>query len=496
MIAALLSLITLIATAIRIHAITAKSFWSDEGFSVEIARLPWSDFLHLLWHREANMVLYYLILRFWLLFGSTEGFVRGLSVLFSVATVPLMYALGKRLFGYRAGLLAAWLLAINAYHVRYAQEARSYALVVFLSVLATWLLTRNLQKPSSAHWGSYAACTVLIVYSHFFGGFVVLAHWVSLVFLRRSEIPWRKLVRNMLWFIYLMIPIEVFSASTGMDAMNWIPKAGAKEILQFLVEITGNYGISLVVLVAVAVGSAGFVGWTTWRIGGRNLKGWAFALVFAWLFVPALAVLAVSAARPLFVARYLSPSVPALILIIAAGITRLRPAASAWVLCSAISVCSILGVHSYYRQDFDLIRQDWRAATAFVLDHAQSGDGAFFYSSTGRMPFEYYRSERHPSPQWPEVLQSPGGLALTYRDYLYFDLDEALRDSRPAGNRVWLVLVYDTDSQGKPNQESLTLRSVYGKGRHLVEARDFSNVTILLFARNAEDSNQASGKGD
>ena len=85
MIAALLSLITLIATAIRIHAITAKSFWSDEGFSVEIARLPWSDFLHLLWHREANMVLYYLILRFWLLFGSTEGFVRGLSVLFSVA---------------------------------------------------------------------------------------------------------------------------------------------------------------------------------------------------------------------------------------------------------------------------------------------------------------------------------------------------------------------------------------------------------------------------
>src|SRR4030088_1938242 len=207
----LLALITLVAAVLRFHALTTKSFWLDEGISVEIARLPWPQFFYVVRHREINMAVYYLFLHFWLALGSTEGFIRALSVLFSVATVPVLYALAGRLFGRHTGLLAAWLLAINAYHVRYAQEARSYALVVFLSVLATWLLTRNLQKPSSAHWGSYAACTVLIVYSHFFGGFVVLAHWVSLVFLRRNEIPWRKLVRNMLWFIYLMIPIEVFS---------------------------------------------------------------------------------------------------------------------------------------------------------------------------------------------------------------------------------------------------------------------------------------------
>ena len=164
-----------------------QSFWLDEGISVEIARLPWQQFLFVLRHREANMALYYLLLHFWLMMGSSEGFIRGLSVLFSVATVPLLYALGTRLFGRATGLLAAWLLAINAYHVRYAQEARGYALVVFFSVLASWLLVRNLQEPSSAKWKKpYAAACALATYSHFFGALVIIAHGVSLAFLPRE----------------------------------------------------------------------------------------------------------------------------------------------------------------------------------------------------------------------------------------------------------------------------------------------------------------------
>src|ERR1700690_235500 len=91
-------LIALVATILRLHAITAKSFWLDEGISVQIARLPWNQLLFVLRHREANMALFYLLLRFWLLFGSSEGYIRGFSALFSVATIPLLYALGSRLF--------------------------------------------------------------------------------------------------------------------------------------------------------------------------------------------------------------------------------------------------------------------------------------------------------------------------------------------------------------------------------------------------------------
>ena len=78
------------------------------------------------------MALYYLLLRFWLLIGSTEGFIRGLSVLASVATLPLFLRAGQRAcLDARPAWSRSGSLAINAFHIRYAQEARGYALVVF-----------------------------------------------------------------------------------------------------------------------------------------------------------------------------------------------------------------------------------------------------------------------------------------------------------------------------------------------------------------------------
>src|SRR5258708_15300754 len=213
--AMLLALVTVLAAFLRLHALTAKSFWLDEGISIEIARLPWPRFLHVIWSSEANMALYYLLLRFWLAMGSSEGFVRGLSVLFSVATVPLIFFLGARLLGRRAGLLAALLLAINGYHIHYAQEARSYAMVVFFAVLATWLLARNLQEPSFAHWGIYAVVCALTTYSHFYGVLLVPAHAISFLSWRQDEIPRRKFACSLLAFGVMIAPIAISVLKRG-----------------------------------------------------------------------------------------------------------------------------------------------------------------------------------------------------------------------------------------------------------------------------------------
>ena len=65
-----LTLLLLLAAsaAIRFLFLARKPFWFDECFSVEVARLDWRNFLHLLWWREANMSLYYVLLRIWLQF--------------------------------------------------------------------------------------------------------------------------------------------------------------------------------------------------------------------------------------------------------------------------------------------------------------------------------------------------------------------------------------------------------------------------------------------
>src|ERR1700730_940528 len=76
----ILALITAAAAVLRFHGLTTISFWSDEGVSIGIARLDWYNLVRILWRREANMSLYYLLLRAWLHLGNSEAFIRSLSV--------------------------------------------------------------------------------------------------------------------------------------------------------------------------------------------------------------------------------------------------------------------------------------------------------------------------------------------------------------------------------------------------------------------------------
>jgi uncharacterized membrane protein len=85
-----LFVILAVAAALRFHSLAAKSFWFDEGVSIAIARLDWYNFARILWRREANMSLYYLLLRYWLHFSGSEFFVRSLSVIFAVASLPVV----------------------------------------------------------------------------------------------------------------------------------------------------------------------------------------------------------------------------------------------------------------------------------------------------------------------------------------------------------------------------------------------------------------------
>src|SRR5262252_7242736 len=124
--AAAVVILVIAGVAVRLQCLACKPFWFDESFSVEMARVDWRNFLHLLWWREANMSLYYVLLKAWLHFGQGRFFIRSLSVVFSAATLPAVYWLARTLYSRRVGLIAAALFAANAYSLRYAQEARSY----------------------------------------------------------------------------------------------------------------------------------------------------------------------------------------------------------------------------------------------------------------------------------------------------------------------------------------------------------------------------------
>src|SRR5262245_24157534 len=161
------------------YSIADKSLWLDEAFSVALARLDWSELWQAITVREANMGLYYLLLHYWVQLGSGEFAVRSLSAITSIVSIAPVYGIGARLFGVNTGIIASLLLALNAFFIQYAQEARGYSLVLLLTATSSYLFFKAIDKPSVKSWGGYAAIAALSVYAHFFGAWVIAANYLA-----------------------------------------------------------------------------------------------------------------------------------------------------------------------------------------------------------------------------------------------------------------------------------------------------------------------------
>ncbi|HLG69266.1 MAG TPA: glycosyltransferase family 39 protein, partial [Chloroflexota bacterium] len=82
--------------------------------------------------------------------GEREYAVRFLSLMAGMLVVPLLFALGRRLFNTEAGLLAAVCGAVSPLLVHYSQETRMYAQVTLFGLLSTYLLVRAAPAPVRA----------------------------------------------------------------------------------------------------------------------------------------------------------------------------------------------------------------------------------------------------------------------------------------------------------------------------------------------------------
>src|SRR5438270_5708779 len=218
-----------LAAILRLAYLGHKSLWLDEAVSVSLARLDWKSFGQVLWQREGNMALYYLLLRPFVALGESEWQVRLLSSLAGIATVPLMFALGARLFGRRVGIFSALLFAVNACSVVYSQEARAYSLVVLLVTASTLQLVRAVEEPSYWNWALYALIAALSLYAHFFAALIVAAQWLSLAALPRSLAPVRRWIFAVVLTAILSLPAIFFILTKNIGQLSWLAQPSVLE---------------------------------------------------------------------------------------------------------------------------------------------------------------------------------------------------------------------------------------------------------------------------
>jgi len=171
-----LLLVFALGLGLRLHQLDADSFWRDEIDTVTVSQLPLVSLPEALAEDGTFPPLLYIVTHFFIrIAGDSESIVRLPAALLGAASILLIYKVGTMLWSGREGLLAAFLLAVNPWHVRYSQEARWYAAAVFLALLSLIFLLRALQSSRSGAWLGFALVSSMATYNHYFAWLVLPA---------------------------------------------------------------------------------------------------------------------------------------------------------------------------------------------------------------------------------------------------------------------------------------------------------------------------------
>lgn len=109
----------------------------------------------------------YLLAPFVALFGVEMNSIRLLSALVGTTTVGILYLFGRELFGVRAGLIAALLLAGSAVHIHFSRFALNVIEAPFFACLSLWLLWKAMTTERALWYVMSGLAGGLGFYFHF-----------------------------------------------------------------------------------------------------------------------------------------------------------------------------------------------------------------------------------------------------------------------------------------------------------------------------------------
>jgi len=420
------------AAGLRLWGIDRTSLWYDEVVTMRVARAGSVPELiaRLKQIDGTRAVLHPLVLQTWLrVFGPSAASGRSASVLCGILTVGLIYVLGRQAFDTTTGLWAAWLAAVCPPLVYYSQEARMYAWLVLLTC-CSWLVVFSFRKTASlAQCVIYWLLLSALVYSHPLGLFMVAAHGLAYLTVRRTLTLkfWRWLVIQVA-VILTIAPWLPRYLDHGTDYP--MPRYSIRFLLAVPLEYVGGNGIALLACLAIVA-----LGLISREKPVANLSEKLILLI--WTAVPpSLMYLYSSVFQPIFgPPRYHLFIAPAYLILLAHGLSKLPPSIR-WPAAAAGLVLSIslLQAGVYDRA----LKSDWRGLALWL--EQQSGAGG---------PAAPVRIVVHPSdPRFPRDQVEAARYYLAPKHVVVLAGDSSDAVSPEAGT------VYDAYCLGKAGERS------------------------------------------
>jgi mannosyltransferase len=417
------------------------SIWYDESATIVSARRTAAELWREIGHVDAVHALYYATMHVWFaVVGYSPFTLRFPSAVAVGVGAALVVLLARELTDRRTGLVAGLLFTLLPRVTWAGAEGRSYAATSALAVALTLVFVHAVRRSddgaarSRRWWIAYGTLAFLGTTLFLYSALVVVAHGVSLLLRalgsRRDSRPARGLPAARGFIVaaafaaLLTLPLATLSRAEARQ-IHWLPKPDLSTLESFAVEqwSTGNpvfaaLGWALVIVGLVAV--------TRRRVSG-SLPG-VVAVALPWLLVPALGLIAASiVSTPLYTARYVTLSAPALAILMAVGLTSLRRRS---FVAAGLVVAILITAPTYVQQRTPEAKDQssWAQVASLVARERaaeRKADGPRVIDS-----IVYGRIVRHPNG-------SARSIAYAYPSAFTGMVDITLRTSAATNGTLW-----------------------------------------------------------
>lgn len=464
-----LILVVLLAAVLRLYHLNAESMWIDEGYSLRDAMTPFTI-------AKASKPLYFWFLSWWIGFGDSDWLLRLPSVIFGVASVAMVFVIGRLLWGNKAGTLAAVIAAVSPLQVDHSQEVRMYTLLALTALISIYFSILTLRTWRFRYMLASGLFTWFAMMTHPVASLLLLPQNLAILdaylHRRRPLTPW--IVTQILvlaawapWVRYVLGFRDVFDQSwmalaakpspaeipllwSMFGAGQWVPKE--------------NISITHLALFAYTIVVSALIALATWFERRKPET----RLIAAWLVLPVAALLLLSIIKTnAWVTRYLIFTSPALYLLLGAMWARQQSRALFIVLGAFLFLIPAGKLARYYKNPS---HPPWRQVTDYIENHQQPTDVVAVYRRGNKFVFNHYYDGR---AKWLPL----GSKTVMKSDLTGWNQERALTviASVPAAPRRWLV----TSMIPMQAEESIdsALRSHY----EILDSRVFGSVRVYLY---------------
>lgn len=475
-----LILIFLVALFLRIDSLGKESMWLDEVYTVEMSRLgPIQIVKEIIRQNENHPPLYYVLMHYWVMvFGDREFASRLLPALSGSFSVLLIYKFGKELFNKNTGLLAALIMSVSVFQIEYSQEARTYSLIVFLTLLSNYFFLRLLSVPKLKYVLGYILTGAVLIYDHYYWVFYIAAQniyvFTKLILDRRREWPtFKRWI--VLQLVLAVVSLPELMMLRGADAVHegyWLARPNLYTIRGTVLQFSGSIPLLILFFVLSVYAVISAFG-ANFKVGLKEPVSRASGIsevspfsnkidrlyfLIILLFTPVILPFIVSLTfSPVYNVRYTIGASSILFILVAAGIDNLK-FKKLKVFAVVLIVClSLLQVYRYY--EF-VDKHQWREAVHYIEEKASPGDLVMVYPDFELRSLEYYLKRKD--------LRT---MALPEKPNLDFGLK---------GGKIWVVSSYQGDQYNAVNE------GILKQHNELLSEKDYKKIKIYLLTGKSE----------